>query len=191
MTGYIISSLILLGGLIYFLYPRYEAHFIRRPKLVVELASKKGITRSSHFIDYCSETDRSQPVNRPGVIKIYELNWNFDLTIRNNSEINAFNVKMLQHNNLMNLTFKKEINPQKSLQSHQEEIIPFQFIKIVKSTNEEFESHYIKKPSDFKDLMLMLEYENQSGKKFYSRYFFNTNSSEFSSIKKSELKYWS
>ncbi|MFD2564801.1 hypothetical protein [Aquimarina rubra] len=189
-VGYIISFFILLGGLIYFLYPRYEAYFVKRPKLVIEISSNEGFTKLSKFIRYHPDTDRTKPVNRPEVIKIYRLEWRFDLTIRNNSEINAFTVKMLQHRNLMNLSFNKEINPQKSLKSHQEEIIPFQFIKTIESTDAEFESHYTNIPSDFKDLMLLLEYENQYGKKFYSRYFFNTDSTKFIKVKKTELKYW-
>lgn len=187
----ILAILALIAGLISFGYPRIEIYFIKRPKLVVEINPNKGFTRSSSFIDYHPDTDRTKPVNRPETIRIYELLWKFDLVIRNNSEINAFNVKMLQHKNATKLAFNASINPQKSLKTHEEVIIPFQFTKVIQSTTQEFPLHYTQNPSDFKDLMLLLEYENEFGRKFYSRYFFNTDKSKFYKTRKSELIYWS
>ena len=186
----IITIIALFLGLIYFVVPRVYKYYFKRPKLVVEIAPNKGITKSQIFIGHSSKNPVGVPVNTPEGITIYKFEWKFNLTIRNNSEVNAFNIKMCQRENSNYLTFKKTINPNKALKSHEEETVPFTFSKIVETKHKDRESHFPKKPTEFKDLMLLLEYKNEYGLKFYSRYYFNTDKTEYKKTSKMELTHW-
>lgn len=191
MDGKLIIGIVaILLGLVYFLVPRIYKYYFERPKLVIEIEHNKGITSSQTFIRHSTKNPLGVPVNRPDGISIYKFEWKFDLTVRNNSEVNAFNVKMCQRKNSDYLIFKKNINPNKALKTHEEEIIPFAFSKIVETKHKDRESHFSKRPKEFKNLMLLLEYENEYGVKFYSRYYFNTDKTDFKKTSKTELKYW-
>ncbi|WP_339725528.1 hypothetical protein [Maribacter stanieri] len=188
--GAIIAIVALILGLAYFALPKIYRYFYKRPRLVVEIEPNKGLTSSQRFIRYSSKNPVGIPVNTPEGISIYEFEWKFDLTVRNNSEVNAFNIKMCQRKKSNYLNFKKNINPNKALKAHEEETIPFIFSKVVETKHKDRESHFPKRPSEFKDLMLLLEYENEFGRKFYSRYYFNTDKTEYKKTPKTELKYW-
>jgi hypothetical protein len=191
MDGKLIIGIVaLILGLIYFVVPRIYRYYFKRPKLVVEVEPNKGITSSQRFIRYSPKNPVGVPVNTPEGISIYEFEWKFDLTVRNNSEVNVFNIKMCQRKNSDYLTFKKNINPNKALKAHEEETIPFTFSKVVETKHKDRESHFPRRPTEFKDLMLLLEYENEYVVKFYSRYYFNTDKTDYKKTPKTELKYW-
>ena len=189
-TMVIVGLVGLLLGLLYFLYPRIADIYFKRPKIVLELDENVGISRSSSHLGYSPSNDRGLPVNRPEAISIYELEWKFNLTIRNNSEINAFDLRLMQHKNLLNLDFKSKINPNKALKAHEEIVIPLVFKKTIQCMHKDRNKHYTQGPSDFQNLMLLLEYSNQHGKKFYSRYYFNNDVSKLVSISIKELQFW-
>lgn len=157
---------------------------------MIELHPNRGITSSQRHLGYSEKNDFTQAVNIPDAISIYKFEWKFDLTIINNSEINAFNTVLLQHTNLQNLVFNKNINSNRALKAHEDETLPFVFSKIVETAHKVREKHFTKRPAEFKNLMLLLEYENQYGRKFYSRYYFNTDKTELTKINASERKYW-
>jgi hypothetical protein len=188
--GVIIALAALILGIVSFAFPKIYRHFYKRPKLVIEIEPNKGITHFQKHIRYSSKNPEGIPVNTPEGISIYEFEWKFDLTVRNNSEVNAFNIKMCQRKKSNYLTFKKNINPNKALKAHELETIPFIFSKVVESKHKDRKSHFTKTPSEFKNLMLLLEYENEFGQKFYSRYYFNTDKTEFKKTPKSELELW-
>lgn len=192
MNAIVVVGIIgLILGLGYFLYPRILNYYFKRPKIVLELNENIGITRSSSHLGYSTLNDRSLPVNRPEAISIYELEWKFNLTVRNNSEVNGFNLRLMQHKNLMNLNFKSKINPNKALKAHEEIVIPLVFSKTIQCMHKDLNQHYTVRPSDFTDLMLLMEYSNEHGKKFYSRYYFNDDVSKLVFISKKELQFWS
>jgi hypothetical protein len=186
----LLTIIALILGIVYFAIPRIYKYYFKRPKLIVEIEPNKGLTSSQTFIRFSSKNPVGVPVNTPEGISIYEFEWKFDLIVRNNSEVNAFKIKMCQHKNSNYLTFKKSINPNKALKAHESEIIPFIFSKVVETKQKDRASHFPKVPNEFKDLMLHLEYENEFGTKFYSRYYFNTNETKFNKVSKSELKFW-
>src|SRR5690606_31827627 len=97
--GIIVSIISLFLGISYFIFPRFYDRFYKRPKLTMEIEPAQGITAFQKFIAYSSENDPDLPVNRPDAIATYHFEWNFNIIVRNNSEVNAYNVKLLQHRN--------------------------------------------------------------------------------------------
>lgn len=63
----IVSSLILLAGVIYFTFPYINRRFFQRPVLTIEIEPNKGITMSRRHLGYAPENDFNLPVNRPEV----------------------------------------------------------------------------------------------------------------------------
>jgi hypothetical protein len=90
---------------LYFIYPRYESKFKIRPKIVVETESGKGIRKIQTFIGYSTKNAGiiTDPDSR---WVIYEFEWRFELVIRNNSEINAYELELLQKKMDLILNFK-------------------------------------------------------------------------------------
>ena len=185
-----LTIIALILGIAYFVIPRIYKYYFKRPKLVVEIEPNKGLQSSQTFIGHSSKNPVGIPVNTPEGISVYEFEWKFNLIVRNNSEVNAFNIKMCQHKNSNYLTFKKSINPNKALKAHENETMPFVFSKVVETKHKDRASYFPRTPHEFKNLMLHLEYENEFGTKFFSRYYFNTNETKYDKIPKSELKYW-
>ena len=107
----LLTIIALILGIVYFAIPRIYKYYFKRPKLIVEIEPNKGLTSSQTFIRFSSKNPVGVPVNTPEGISIYEFEWKFDLIVRNNSEVNAFKIKMCQHKNSNYLTFKKSINP--------------------------------------------------------------------------------
>jgi len=190
MIGYLISGVMLLVGLAYFLYPRYESRFKERPKLVVEIEPNSGITKTQDFIGYSS---KNKPISDgpDEMWYVYKFEWRFELIVRNNSEINAYEVKLLQHQTKPQIQFNGEINMQKALKAHEEIKLPFRVHKYVECQGKDREEHFRKTPEFLKDLMIVFDYKNPKEMSFRSRYYFNTDKTDFNKIPKEELKkYW-
>lgn len=174
-----------------FILPKISDRYFKRPNLVMELTHGKSIAHSRMPQGYSSENDPNLPVNRPEAIMFFTYSWNFDLTIINNSEINAYNIVLLQHKKLEKITLDKNPDKNRVLQSHKEETLPFTYQRLRRVERKDISKYSTKTPSEFKDLMFLLVYENQyKKKKFYSRFYFNTGKTEHFKLSKEELENW-
>lgn len=190
MIGYFISGIIFLAGLIYFIYPRYEMYFKIRPKLVVEIEPTTGITKTQDFIGYST---KNKPISDgpDEMWYLYKFEWRFVLIVRNNSEVNAYEVKLLQHQSKPQIEFDNDINMQKALKSHEEIKLPFRVHKYVEFQGKDREENFRKVPDILTDLMIVFQYKNPKGNTFQSRYYFNTDKTQYEKIPKKELEnYW-
>lgn len=182
---------ILVGALafVYFIYPRYEAKFRIRPRIVVETEPNKGITKMQSFIGYSSKngSDRSDIDER---WFIYEFEWKFDLIVRNNSEINAYELQLLQRKDSPNIEFQGKINIQKALKAQEEIVLPFKISKIVECQGKDRESYFNNYPDIFEKISIILQYKNPKGQLFQSVYFFKRNYTSFESVNKNIIKYY-
>lgn len=191
MIGYILTIIAIVVGAFYFLYPRYEQLHLHRPKLLVDLAPGKGFTKSCWVEGLSAKNPPTIIAGSQDTWYIYKLSWEFDLVVRNNSEFNAYEVKLLQHKNKPQIKFRNKINFNKALGSQEEIVLPFTIHKYVECQVKDRGNHYKDKPDLLKDLMIVFDYKNPKGKTFQSRYFFNTDKTDYRKIPKAELKeYW-
>lgn len=175
-------------GLIYFLYPRIENYFVTRPKLIIEIEENQGITSRQNLLRYSS---KNPPISEgpDEMWYVYEFEWLFNLIVRNNSEINAYEIKLMQKNGAPNVVFQREINFQKALKSHEEIELPFKISTIVECQGKDRENIFGSQPDVFKNLMVLLEYKNPKGRNFHSAYSFNTNKTDLKRRQSYELQY--
>lgn len=186
---YIAAASIILG-ILYFAYPRLENYYKLRPNLIIEIEPNMGITRSQTPLKISSKNTPG-PTDIGDIWRVYKFEWNFDLTVRNNSEINAYSIKLLQHKNQQHIEFREKINFNKALRSQEEIILPFKVTTIKDVQGKDLDKVFKNRPESFDDLMILFEYKNPKDRKFYSRYYFNTDSVSFERMKESELqKYW-
>jgi hypothetical protein len=191
-TAIVVSILIFLAAIVSQILPRYEQYYKHRPNLVVELSSSKGIHSIQTPVGLSAKNKK--PVIQagdPNIWRVYEMEWNFDLVLRNNSEYNAYNVKLLQHKSRPQIQFRENINFNKALRSQEEIILPFTIHKIVECQDKDRERIFNGRPDFFDDLMIVFDYKNPKGKKFQSRYYFNDDNTTYERIPTKELKeFW-
>lgn len=176
-------------GAAYFVYPRVENYFIIRPKLIIEIESNKGITSRQKFLGY---SNKNPPISEgpDEMWYIYEFDWLFNLIVRNNSEINAYEIKLLQRNIAPKIEFDRDINFNKALKSHEEIELPFKISTRIECQGKDRENFFGSKPDVFKDLIILLEYKNPKGRNFYSSYKFNINKTDLKRIQSYQVKYY-
>lgn len=170
-----------------FSYNVWSTYYKHKPKLVVEIEKAKGITKTQNYMGLSSK-NHGTPDVPDEMWYNYRFDWNFELIVRNNSEFNAYKVRLLQHKDKPKIKFNGKINMQKSLIAHDEINLPFQIHEYVECQGKNRKHYFEKDPDFFNNLSIVFEYQNSKGIKSQSRYYFNTDITEFKKIKSSDLK---
>ena len=169
----------------------YERYFISRPKLHVKFQKDPGITTSKLSLGV---TPRNGPVLTAGsnlTWHLYRLTWNYELMVTNNSEVNAYSVKLLQHTNAPQIKFKNNFDQNIPFKSHEQIVLPFSIIIEEELRSIDADNKIKSKPEIFKDLMILIDYQNPKETHFQSRYFFNTDKTSYRKIARKEIeKFW-
>jgi hypothetical protein len=184
-----VPILAIILAFIYFIYPRLENYFRKRPKLIVEIEPNKGITSQQNLKGY---SDKNPPISEDPdeMWYIYEFEWLFNLIIRNNSEITAYDIKMLQKNDAPKIEFQKTINFQKAMKAHEEIELPFKISTIIECQGKEREFLFDNQAGIFKTLKILLEYKNPQNREFYSTFSFKEKKTNLNRIQSYEKNYW-
>lgn len=180
-----ISLLGLFLAFLYFILPRFERYFIERPNLVVELDDITSIQKDKKY-----SSKNSTPAPIPDEIwYIYDFEWYFNLIVRNNSEINAYDIKLFQKNGDYPIELQEHINMQKALKAHEEITLPFKISAKRECLGSERENIFANQGNIFKTLSIILEYKNPKGTKFYTTFLFDDKTNDYKRITSYELKH--
>lgn len=186
-----ISIAIIFGvaNLIQWYIPRNEEKNIR-PNLQIEILTDSetygiqkplGISEKNETISKGPDEDWYR----------YYYEWYFDLILRNNSDYNAFELKLLQHKDQKEVHFRRQINEQIALKAHENLTLPFVVKSRVEIQGKDREGIFSSRPKHLENQMLLFKYKNKYGKELYSRYYFNPNLMKVDKISEQELKeYW-
>jgi len=186
-----VGFLILIAGAIYFILPRIQSKYFKRPILVMEIDPKLGITHGRQHQSFSRDNPPDRPVNDPETVSMYKLHWNFILTIRNNSEVTAYNIKLLKKGVGNFLKFDGNVNANKPLPKHNEISIPIEFEVWKESKHKDVEKLSPPVPPEFEELELLLTYENSQKTKFSSIFTFQNKTIRYErEIKQKDLKQW-
>jgi len=121
----------------------------------------------------------------------YDYEWYFDLILRNNSDYNAFEIKLLQHKDQKKVHFREQINKKIALKAHANLTLPFVVKSRVEIQGKDRERTFGSRPKHLENQMLLFKFKNKYGKEFYSRYYFNPDLTKVDKISEQELKkYW-
>ena len=183
-----IPIIALIFGIVYFLYPRIENYY-KRPLLVVEIEPKDGITKTQSPLGLSSKNLNKETNNPDELLYVYEFEWRFNSIVRNNSENNAYDIKILQKNDMPKIGFQEKINFQKALKAHDELNLPVKIVSIVEVLGKDREEIFENDPKIFKDLSISLEYKNDKKNIFFSTFNFNDKSNNYKKILDYEIKF--
>lgn len=101
-------------------------------------------------------------------IFVSPIEWDYTITIRNNSEINAYNLKLLKPTVNSNVSIEPYLDDLKPLVSNSEVSYDIK-LKIRAEANSAITEEIMRsKPEQFKDEYLVLEYTNSNHIKFYT-----------------------
>lgn len=160
----ITSGTLLLISILSFFYKETQ----NRPKIVFH-----------HIQDFYSRSPEGySPKNRQTVqygfdnlIQFWELKWSYDLEIRNNSSITAYEIQ-IEYENIPPLTkIKGEIGKIQPIKT--DDIIRFNFniVKSMEGTHIEADKILEEAPSDFmKEMNIIAIYKDEQGRKFKTYY---------------------
>ncbi len=160
-----ISGLIIAVGLA--LTPYIKRVYFIGPELTVELVPKGG-SSGNRGLSRKNDTSKGY-VDGDKAIYVFEVTWNVNLKITNNSNITAYypNIKFL--NQQLSFSTLEQIDKNKPIQGNEQIVL--------KGTYSMFEECEGKNrteingiPDNFKDLKILVEYKNPSKKTFYTMF---------------------
>jgi len=148
------------------LIPYFKKRYGERPRLELEISYAGG---SSSPIGLSAKNDTSKGyIEADDAIRIFELEWKMNLRIRNNSDIAAYYAKMYYAKNSPMFTELEKFPTKPILNS--DDIT----LKGLYRTFEECKGRERTKtvgiPDKFKELKIILKYQNSHRTKFYSLY---------------------
>lgn len=151
--------------------------FTRRPKIALH-----------HKKEYWGRSPRGYTSNNPPIIvfginnpeQYWELNWNYDLEIRNNSGFTAYNID-IEYINLPEKTFiKGEIGKIEPLQPHELRNFKIRLLQNVTGTHIDADN-YVKDNADVltDNFVIVVKYLDESGFRFKTIYKWKTDDNQF------------
>lgn len=139
-----------------------------RPKLVLH-------KQKNHW----GRSPKGYTANNPQIIRVgidnpeqyWELDWNYQLEIRNNSSVTAYYIE-IDYINLPHKTYVEgEIGKIEPLKPHEKKIFKIKLIQNITGTHMEADN-YLKTNEDIltKYLIIRLKYKDESGTPYYTTY---------------------
>jgi len=126
--------------------------------------------------------------NNPQIINVgidhpemyWELNWNYELEIRNNSSTTAYYVE-IDYQNLPPKTFiKGEIGKIEPIASHEKRIFEIKLTQTITGSHIEADKYLLANADILtKNLVIKLKYKDESGMSYFTKYNWVTDDSKF------------
>ncbi len=160
----------------------------KKPIISLRLNKKKRWIKEKHFRGE-DHADSHQDFHEVHIF--FNITWFFELTLRNLSRANAYNVKLLhlKENNNFALAAGK-IEEEMDFEFIQKKILPFTYTKKVRVVREDKNKYFTEKPIDFNELTLLIEYTDTHNKLFHRKYFFENDKTIDSPMSEEELEQW-
>ncbi len=180
--------LILTAGFLYFIIPRIIMKYFTRPDIFIEVNPNEGLVRGRLMIRHLPN-ESVKYANSPEAENLYELNWKFNLIIRNNSENSAYNIKMYSTKpEVGKLLFAKSVNENKPLAAHEELLLPFEYKQEKVCKLKDIGTLDSKEPDFFKSYRILLDYKNSGKTRFNSVFEASTKAVSYKKISNRKIK---
>lgn len=116
------------------------------------------------------KNDLNKPVDAFNAIRLDSLRWRYELSLRNNSEHAAYNVRLLQPVLNESIEVDPKIDSFRPILPNGEQVFKIIFHEIMEGTGMETYEASRKPPPYFKNGKIIIEYTNVKGTKFYTVY---------------------
>ena len=149
-------------GILGVLIPPLQKKYFNQPKLYLSFKYHSGVRRN---IGISLKNDRSLPVNRPNTIFFYEIKWDYELSIRNNTECPAYNLRIVLPRSLQ---IEPRVDSLKPLLGNSVDVYRIQFSETYECTPAEGDIVFKDKYKPLNQLKIILAYTNSKDTKFYT-----------------------
>lgn len=179
IVGIILAIII---AIVPFLWKKY----IERPEVTIEIINNRGSSSPKGFSSQNTVNDEGY-IDGNSAIMIFELTWNFNIRITNNSDLTAFYPILNFNPNGPKFTLIDKLNALQPIKSADTIELKFEYRKYEEKSGKERTLVGIEMPEEFTDLGLLLAYQNSHKRNFYTLYDFNENRSVF--LRKKPIEY--
>lgn len=115
-----------------------------------------------------SRKNENKPLQRDEAVWVSPIEWNYTITIRNNSEYAAYNLKLLQPATNSNVIITPPLDDLKPILSHGEISYDITLRVRAEGKSKELEEKMNARPEEFEEKQLVLEYTNSKNVKYYT-----------------------
>lgn len=146
------------------IFPPLKKKFFDQPKIYFDFKWQN----STYSSELAPINDFSEPLDIMEAIRFNNIQWNYRLFLRNNSEHTAYNMKLIGPEQGDDFKIVQKINRLKPLLSNTELELRAEFYKFFVGTSVEANNIKEKKEDCLMDKKFILEYTNVKGSKFYT-----------------------
>ena len=175
--GTILTIIRTIGGAI---YPPLRKKYFDQPKIYISI-DKSGNSRKMNLGLSINNEIKKEIIDNKEVefydgnnaVRFFQMDWDYKLSLRNNSEYTAYHLKLLKPNSSNDCILEPKIDFLKPIIQNSSEYFTLKFSVIFEGTGEESVSVFNKGTNYFEKFKVVLEYTNLKGTKFYTTYDFN------------------
>lgn len=167
--------------------PYFWRRFIARPELTIEII-KEFVLSSPSGLSHRNVVNEEGYIDGQTAIGLYELTWRFQIQVTNNSELTAFYPELKFNPNGPKFNLIDKLNTLRPIKPSETIMLKAEYKKYEEKTGEERTDIRIQIPEEFRDLGLLLTYQNSHKSKFYTLFDFNEKTNKFISKRPKEYK---
>lgn len=176
-----------LGGLITAIVPFLWKRYISRPEVTIEIIKDGGLS-SPRGLSYRNQVNEEGYIDGNTEISIFELTWQFQIKITNNSELTAFYPELAFNPNGPKFTFIDKLYSLQPIKPTETITLKAEYKKFEERTGQERTDVGQQMPEEFNELTLLLTYQNAHKSKVYTLFDFNEKTNKFIKRKPNEYK---
>lgn len=174
-------------GLVIAIVPFLWKRYISGPEVTIEIV-KDGSLSSPRGLSHKNKVNEEGYIDGNTAIRVFELTWNFQIKVTNNSELTAFYPELTFNPNGPKFNLIDNLNSLQPLKPAETIVLKADYKKYEEKTGQERTDVGRQMPEEFKELGLFLTYQNSHKSKFYTLFDFNEKSNKFVMRKPNEYK---
>lgn len=177
IEAYIVSfSSIATLGEFFFHFIEKVADRKHKPMIEMEIRWANGLSESPMLTQRSPQDDEGNFLIERGGLYWFVIHHDFDLIIRNNSVINAYNLKVFVDSHNLELSFKSSHNPLDPLPSHGKIVLNFKYTIRKEMKHDEADKMMNEKyPEEIKNMVFLVSYQNEERSEFHYTKFSHLN----------------
>lgn len=174
-------------GLVIAIVPFLRQRYVARPEVTIEIINAGG-SSSPRGLSHKNIVNEEGYIDGDTAISVFELTWNFQIRVTNNSELTAFYPELIFNPNGPKFILKDKLNTLQPIKPTETILLKGEYRKYEEKTGQERTDVGRKIPEEFGDLGILLTYQNSHKSRFYTLFDFNEKTNIFLSKRPNEYK---
>lgn len=174
-------------GLVIAIVPFLWKKYVVRPELTIEIVKDGGMS-SPRGLSHKNKVNEDGYIDGRTAIRVFELNWKFQIKVTNNSELTAFYPELAFNPNGPKFNLTDKLNSLQPIKPTETLVLRADYRKYEEKTGEERTDVGRQMPEEFGELGILLTYQNSHKSKFYTLFDFNDKTNKFLNKRPNEYK---